>query len=172
MAEEVVVIDATIGGETTNSYLTLIEAESYIHARPFHDAWDEGSLTDNQKNAALIWATRILSHYSWTGSYVTEIQALPWPRDGVYNKDGKAYLTTAYPEWLKVSCAELALSLITSDRLGDTGTEGFSKIKIDVLDLTIDKNDRPQWIPDYILKAINYWFKNGGSTINRPVMRA
>ena len=102
MAEEPVVINAEVGGETTNSYLTLAEAEAYIHARPFHDAWDVASLTDNQKNAALIWSTRILSHFSRAGTYVTETQALPWPRDGVYDKDGSAYSPSCTGLWTAV----------------------------------------------------------------------
>ena len=172
MAEEPVVIDATVGGASTNSLLTLAEAESYLHARPFHDVWDAAALTDNEKNAALIWSTRILSHYSWIGSPTNDDQALPWPRTGIYDRDGRAQDQDAYPEWLKVACAELALALLASDRLGDTGTEGYSDIKIDVISLKINPSDRPTWIPDYILKAIKPWFKNGGASFNRPVSRA
>jgi len=171
MADEVVTLDTVIGGATTNSYITLVEADAYIHARPFHDAWDAATLVDDKKNAALVWATRILSHYEWTGTYVSEDQALPWPRDGVYDKDGRAYLTTAYPEWLKVATAELALAMITSDRLGDSGTEGFSKIKLGSMTLDVDPSDRSSWVPDYIVKAISHWFKYGSGGFNRPIVR-
>lgn len=173
MADEPVALDTEIGGATTNSFITLVEADAYIHARPFHDAWDNAQLTDDRKRAALVWATRILSQFGWKGTYVSDTQALPWPRDGVYDLDGRAYSITAYPEWLKVATSELALALITSDRLGDSGTEGFSSIKLGSMTLNVDPKDRASWIPEYIMKAIRPWLNGSGrSSINRPVERA
>lgn len=171
MADEPVVLDTTIGGATTNAYISLAEADSLIHARPFHDAWDDAQLNDDRKKGAIVWATRILSHYPWTGTYVSEDQALPWPRDGVYDHDGRAYPTDDYPEWLKVACAEIALAMTTTDRLADTGTEGYSEIQIDVIKLKVDPNDRIGWIPDYVYDAIKHWFKNQGNSFQRPVTR-
>ena len=159
MPPPIIVIDATIGGTDTNSYLSLARAEELIHARPFHSDWD--AITDeDEKNAALVWATRILSHRDWVGVLAAQTQKQAWPRTGTYDLDGREYASDAYPEWLEVSCAELALIMIISDRLGDSGTEGFSKIKIDTLEFEIDPNDRVEVIPDYILDAISMWLSN------------
>lgn len=157
MPPPIIIIDATIGGTDTNSYISLVRAEELIHARPFHDEWD--AITDEDiKNAALVWATRILSHRSWLGEIASDTQKQAWPRTGTYDLDGRKYASDAYPEWLEVACAELAFIMIASDRLGDAGTEGFSKIKIDKLEFEINPDDRVEVIPDYILDAISIWF--------------
>lgn len=156
MAQSVIVIDATIGGAASNSFITLAEANEYNHARPFHVKWDRIT-DDDEKNAALVWSSRILSHYKWKGVIASQTQALTWPRANTYDKDNREYASDALPEWLKVSCAELAFYLATEDRLGDTGTEGFSSIKIAEITLAINPDDRPSWIPNYIIDAISPW---------------
>jgi len=157
MAQPSIVIDATIGGVSTNSILTLAETEELIHQHPFHDQWDTIS-DDDIKHAAMIWATRIMNHYGWKGVIASQTQALSWPRTEVYDKDNREYASDSYPEWLRVATAELTFFIAIEDRLTDTGTEGFKKIKIGPIDLEIDKYDRPDWIPNYILRAISPWF--------------
>lgn len=169
MAQTVITIDATIGGADTNSYLSLVDANDLIHQRPFHSNWD--SITDDdEKNAALVWATRMLSHYEWKGSIASQDQKQAWPRSGIYDKDGRAQLITTYPEWLTTAFSELAFYIATEDRLSDSGTEGFSKIKIGSIDLTIDKTDRTGLIPDYILDDIRPWLKSS-KQFNASVVR-
>lgn len=169
MAQSVITIDATIGGADTNSFLTLAEAETLIHQRPFHDAWDEIN-DDDEKKAALIWATTILSHKSWKGFIVSSDQKQAFPRDGLYDFDGRLYSSAVYPEWLKLACSELAFYVATEDRLSDTGTEGFSEIKVASIQVKIDKYDRPSRIPDYITNAIRPWLDMAAqfnATVNR-----
>jgi len=156
MPQSVIVIDATIGGTDTNSYLSLADANTLIHQRPFHSAWDDIT-DDDEKNAALVWATRILSSYSWKGSIASQTQKQSWPRSGIYDKDGRSQSSSTYPEWLEIVCSELAFYVATEDRLADTGTEGFSEIKIGSIALKIDKHDRTEIIPDFLLDAIRPW---------------
>ena len=157
MAQSVIVIDATVGGASTNSLLTLAETDERIHQKPFHDAWDTIA-DDDAKHAGMVWATRILCHYRWKGKIASQTQALSWPRSKVYDKDGREYADDDYPEWLKVAAAELTFYLVTEDRLADSGTEGYKKIQVGSINLEIDKYDRPSWIPNYIINAISYWF--------------
>jgi len=164
MAQPVIIIDDTIGGLATNSFLSLVDAEALVHQHPFHSSWDK-IIDDDEKNAALVWSTRILSHYKWKGVLASQTQKLPWPRKEVYDLDNRELPSDQYPEWLLVACAELAFYLATEDRLGDTGTEGFSKIKIEGIDLTIDKFDRQSWIPNYLIKAITPWLSGSASVI-------
>ena len=156
MAQSVIVLDATVGGVASNSYITLAECDEYLHARPFHSKWD-AITDDDEKKAAILWSTRILSHYGWVGAIADSAQALPWPRSGTYDKDNRLYVETALPEWLKVSCAELAYYLAVEDRLGDTGTEGFKSMSIGELSMDINPADRPDWIPNYLMRAIRPW---------------
>jgi len=174
MPTSVITIIATPGAADANSYLTLADAETILHARPHHETvWDAGALTDDQKKAALVWATRIISQYHYKGSPTYETtQALPWPRIGVYDNDGREFDDATIPEWLEVATAELAFNMIASDRLSDAGTEGFSKIELGSLKLTIDPKDRAKWIPEYIMKALRPYFAGTTSSLNFPVARA
>lgn len=156
MAVSVIVLDATLKGENSNSYLTLADAEVIIHQHPHHGEWDK--ITDDDiKKAAILWATRILNHFKWMGSPTTEVQALAWPRSGIYDMDGRAQDEDFLPRWFELACAELTYQLAVGDLLNDTGTEGFSQIKIGPIDLSIDPADRPNIIPDYIKDAISPW---------------
>jgi len=158
MAISVIALDATLKGVSSNSYLDLAAAEVYIHQHPSHDEWDK--ITDDDiKKAAILWATRILSHFKWVGAPTTEEQALPWPRTGIYDLDGRAQDEDLLPEWLLLATAELTYHLGVGDRMNDAGTEGFSKIKLGSINLEINPNDRPDLIPQYILSAIRPWMQ-------------
>ena len=77
-------IDATVGGENSNSYATLAEAQAYFDERLNVDSWTAAS-TDTQ-NRSLIQATRIIdASYEWQGERASSTQALDWPRDSVYD---------------------------------------------------------------------------------------
>lgn len=124
-----ITIDATVGGASSNSFITLARANELIHARPNHDAWD--SITDDEeKNAALVWATRILDAYKWLGYIASSDQALSFPRTGLYDNHGREFAGDAIPEWLEVATAELAFSVATDDRLTDNSIDGVSRVKI------------------------------------------
>lgn len=157
MAQSVITIVATIGSASANSILTLADTNDLVHQHPFHDAWDKLN-ADDDKHAAMIWSTRILSHYRWKGVIASQTQSLSWPRKGVYDNDDREFASDDHPEWLKVAFAELTFYLATEDRLADSGTEGFKKIKVGSIDIEVDKYDRPDWIPNYILRGIAPWF--------------
>lgn len=77
------VLDATAGGASSNSYVSLADANSYFEGRPFASAWDDA--TDPEREKALVYATTILDRERWAGAKgVTyegaATQALAWPR--------------------------------------------------------------------------------------------
>jgi len=156
MAQSIIVIDATVGGASTNSYLSLEEMEDIIHQRPFHGAWDKIN-KDDEKKAALVWATRILSHLKWDGLITYEDQAQAFPRSGLYDFNHREYLKTAYPEWIKIACSELTFINATKDILADSDTVGFKAIKVGSLSMTIDTEYKQDLIPTYIMDAIAPW---------------
>ena len=86
-------IDATVGGASANSYITLSDANEIIEGLVADDdvaAWD-GSNTDN-KNRALYTAAVRVDRERFLGSRVTNTQALQWPRQGVRKPD--TYINT------------------------------------------------------------------------------
>ena len=169
MAQEPIVIDATVGGADSNSFLTLAELDALVHARPFHAEYD--SITDDEvKHAALIWATRTLCSYRWQGLIVSTDQKLSFPRSDLYDLESRVYASDALPDWLKFACSELAFIFATEDRTKDSGTEGFSEIKVASISLKIDKSDRPKDVPDTVFSIFSYWVKQG-SQFNAAVNR-
>ena len=71
-------INATIKSETANSYVTLAEANSYFETVPDSSTWT--NKTDDQKNRALISATREIDNLVFYGDRCDEDQALKFPR--------------------------------------------------------------------------------------------
>lgn len=123
-------IDATLKGASANSYVTLAEANTYFETVPDSTNWD--SKTDDQKNRAIISATRWIDALSFYGDRCTEIQALKWPRED-YEVDGIALACTLIPEALKIATYELARALAndTDAITGSTGTTGlYDEVKL------------------------------------------
>jgi len=117
-------IDATLKGASANSYVTLAEANTYFETVPDSSTWDDK--TDDQKNRAIISATRWIDALSFYGDRCTETQALKWPRED-YKVDGIAWVCTAIPASIKVATYELARAFAndTDAITGSTGTTGL-----------------------------------------------
>jgi hypothetical protein len=88
-----VVIVATVGSASANSYLTLADAQTIIDGLVEDadvTAW--ASATTDQKNRALYTATQRLDRERYLGARATDTQALQWPRTGVRKPD--TYINT------------------------------------------------------------------------------
>lgn len=86
-------IDATVGGASANSYVTLNEAQAIIDGfveDPDIQHWNAGN-TDS-RNRALFTATQRLDRERFLGARATDTQALQWPRTGVRKPD--TYINT------------------------------------------------------------------------------
>ena len=148
-----ITIDATVGGASANSYITLSEANSTIEGLIIDDdvqAWI--SATDDNKNRALFTAAVRVDRERFLGARVTNTQALQWPRTGVRKPDTyiNTYATgfpfrittdyftdTEIPEQVKKAQAILAVYLNNNrDGLGLSGLEDFKNVKIGNLDAT------------------------------------
>ena len=118
------VIDATLGGASANSYVTLADADAYFETTPDATNWDDK--TNDQKNRALISATRWIDALSFYGDRCSETQALKWPRED-YKVDGIAWVCTAIPASIKIATYELARAFAndTDAITGSTGTTGL-----------------------------------------------
>ena len=118
------VIDATLGGASANSYVTLADADAYFETVP--DSTDWVSKSTDQKNRALISATRWIDVLSFYGKRCSDTQALKWPRKE-YEVDGIELACTLIPFGIEVATYELARALAndTDAITGSTGTTGI-----------------------------------------------
>ena len=141
-----ITIDATVGGASANSYITLADANTIVEGLILDDdvsAWD-GSSNDN-KNRALFTASVRVDRERFLGARVTNTQALQWPRTGVRKPDtyintyatgfpfriSTDYFTdTEIPDQVKKAQVILAVYLNNNrDGLGLSGLEDYKNVK-------------------------------------------
>lgn len=138
-------LDATAAAAASNAYATAAEGDAYHVNHLYASAWTGASTAS--KEAALIWATRLLDEQvDWQGSASTLTQALRWPRFGVYNYDVVFFDSTTIPTWLKHATAELARWLLTEDRTAER-IIGIKAVKADVVAVDFDKYDVKPILP-------------------------
>ena len=135
-------IDATLGGTSANSYVTLAAANTYFETVPNSSTWIDK--TDDQKNRSLISATRWIDALTFYGDRCTETQALKWPRDE-YKVDGIDLACTLIPEGIKVATYELARAF-AHDTDAITGTSGTTGIydEVELGELRVKYNKTSQ----------------------------
>jgi hypothetical protein len=136
------VIDATLAGASANSYVTLAAANAYFETVPDSITW--ANKTDDQKNRALISATRWIDSLSFYGNRCTDTQALKWPRKD-YQVDKVELVCTLIPEPIKTATYELARALANdpSSIVGTTGTTGIYD-EVELGDLRVKYNKTSQ----------------------------
>ena len=109
------VVEDGTGKSTANTYISEANADTYFSTRDNPTAWT--GLTSAKKEAALIYATVTLDGmWDFVGTVTTATQSLAWPRDGVWDEEGRPVLANVVPSRVKDSECELAL-LHTSDPL-------------------------------------------------------
>lgn len=166
-------IDATVGGASANSYLTIADADAIMEAR-YHTSTIWSTLTDAIKTQLLVSATFILDGLKWEGYKASETQALRWPRTYAYDCDRYAIASDEIPQSLKIAVCEMAIQYYKSDKFTDSGTEGFSAIAVGPIKLNIDKYDRASLIPRFIsqmLRCLINDASSGGGAFSVPVKR-
>ena len=149
-------IDATAGGASANSYMTLAEADTFVEAMISSSdvsKWTTGN--DDSRNRALAAAAQRLDRERFLGARATDTQALQWPRTGVRKPDtyvntyatgfpfriSDDYFTdTEIPDQVKRAQIEMAVYLKNNvDGISLGGLEDFKNVKIGSLDVTPDK---------------------------------
>jgi hypothetical protein len=136
------VIDATLGGASANSYVTLADADAYFETTPDSTNWDDK--TNDQKNRALISATRWIDALSFYGDRCSETQALKWPREE-YKVDGIELACTLIPVGIEIATYELARALAndTDAITGNTGTTGiYDEVELGELKVKYNKTSQ------------------------------
>lgn len=164
-------LDATVGGATSNSYVTVAEADDYFADRAHAESWDD---VEN-KESLLITSTSMLDWYmKWKGTKATDSQALDWPRLDVSRPDGTVVDSTTIPRDVKQATFELAFLSIDSDRLAENPLDGFVQIQASSLMLKTDNPDvnstKPKPVPSSIKTILNELIVPSGSVVR--LMRA
>ena len=103
------VLVATLAGATSNSYITLSDANIYFGNRL--DAADWTAATSVNKTASLITATGWLDTLDFYGTRSVTTQALKWPRTDI-TCDGVEADATFIPREVKDATCEAALALL------------------------------------------------------------
>jgi len=132
------VLDATVGGATANTFVTAAEMTTYLEGRLNASVWTGA----DAQLPALVEATRELAMQDWIGTTVTSTQALTWPRQYAADPDAPAggsqieYATTVVPVRVKNATCELALQFLkagTTDIAAVDATDGVIEKTVDVL---------------------------------------
>lgn len=129
-------IIVTVGGASTNSYVTAAEATTYLEGRLNSTAW---SAAVADQNAALVEAFREINLLRFAGTKVTATQAGQWPRQWARDPDAPWYdyfALTAIPQRVKDAQCELALEFLragTTDVASLPSSDGIIQKTVDVL---------------------------------------
>lgn len=165
-------LNATVGSDTANSYVTLVEANLYFEDRIHSELWSEFT----KKEALLITSSRLLDWYvKWKGYRSSSTQSMQWPRTGVLRRDGSSVDTNIIPDEVKIAVYELSLSSITIDRTSDNPLAGIEEVRVSSLMIKADNGDSDSTaadvIPEKVWKIISDLYSIGGGCVVR-LMRA
>ena len=165
------ILIATAGAITANTYVTLGDSNALQEAHPYGAAWVDGD--DDAKKQCLVWATQLLDdNMDWSG-YVTSLtQALRWPRSGVMDRDGRNYFdVNTIPAFLKRATAEFARYLLAEDRTEERGF-GITSVDADTVSIVFDKHDVQPVLPPSVLSMIAFCGRaNGPGSMTVPLVR-
>lgn len=168
------VLDATVGGVSANSYLTVAEYLAYLETA-YEPAESASALEDAP---TLGMATRVLNaifaprrrlvrpgrgekpYYltapTWTGLPATATQALPWPRTGMYDLNGNAISSNVIPQALKNATAELARQLKVADRTldNDVSVQGITSVRAGSVAVSFKEMIDAKVLPDAVFDLL------------------
>ena len=132
--------DSTPGSSTTNSYISVEEANDYFGGRFGADKW--GEYTTIQKQQLLVTATKKLDTCVYGGVKSKAIQALAWPRRSVIDIDGYVLSDVIIPAKLKEATCEMAYWIWTEeDRLlSDTEIQQVDTYQVGPINVSVNKS--------------------------------
>lgn len=121
-------ICTTPGGSSSNSFITVSEADSYLAATTLFDATPWEDLTESHKEERLMHAALLMkTGFHWIGRPVYKRQALPFPRrlPDAQDVDGS---TITIPEPIRKAQAYIALDIVHRAAVGLTpASHGMSR---------------------------------------------
>lgn len=169
------VINATPGHPSANSYATIAEADLYHEGVIDSAVWD--SATVDEKTRGLVSATRILdANVRWLGEAVSSSQSLQWPRYFVNDGRGLFLSSTVIPAAVVAATSELARRLLTAGTsAGNDDTANLKKMKAGPVELEFkDTATASGPIDDDVLQMVAFLTgqTSGASVRSVPVYRS
>jgi len=154
------VLSATVGGTTSNSYITVADADSYAAGKVGLASFKAADV--NVKEAALVEATDLIDrHGKWKG-YIANpsIQSLRWPRFSVMDRDDWYVPSNVIPLEIAHVVVDLADWLIKSNGFNvDTNTVDQVTVGGTSKGITVKFNTNLANIgfPKDIMTSLGFW---------------
>jgi len=162
------IIDATVSGANSNSYVTLAEANSYFEARLYSAVWDAASIDD--RNRALAMATKRIEQENFYGDRASTTQKLKFPRVNIGYLDG-ILLDNAIPNMLKEAQFELAIHMLSVNMtLKGVASDAFKEIQVGSIKVqpAIDASDNASSsysaLPPFVLSLLSDLSRSASSS--------
>ena len=149
-----VVVIATAGDKTANSYATLDAGNTY------HEGHSQGALwtaeSEDARNRALVTATRQMDvWFDWDGTVTFEDQALLFPRTGVVGRKGYLLDSKTIPTIIRDATIELARSRLTDAGPVDDADD-IKRLKAGPVDITFRDGKETFVIPEEVLIMVKH----------------
>lgn len=163
-------IIATVGGTTSNSYVTLTDAGTYFGDRLNSETWT--SATEAKRTISLLMAAKRLDAFPVTGRKVDTDQAMEWPRLDVVKPNSRPYvgslgsnpgrwagystdyyLETEIPLPIKEAQMELALAYLEGFS-EDGGGDAISEFSADGVSVVMDTTKTKTGLPSQVMRLI------------------
>ena len=144
-----VTLNPVLGGEQSNSYVTMIDALGIAENVPGGGDW--AALGEEERNLSLIQATRWLETLNYGGNRCSATQRLKWPRSGA-TCDGVTSTCDAIPYKIREAEVVLAIQYTTKpSQFPGSGSGGSAptgtyvkRQKLDVLEIEYDEFSNPE----------------------------
>lgn len=146
-----ITLTPTIGSANANTWADLDYYKQYLQTRLPLVTWladAVANMIDEQLKIDLIAAGRLMNNLiTWTGTPVDGVQAMTWPRDGMYTINGYAVANTTIPNSLKDAQCEYALQLHNNDLLSDddAAKKNVKKVKASSVEVEFQDVDTSTW---------------------------
>lgn len=162
----------TPASASANTYASVATADAYFATHTNASVWTAATTTNAMKEQALQTATRLIDAlFTFVGEIASTTQALRWPRYGVYDQDGRLLASNTLPTRVVQATCELAMALLTKDRLKESvfNKYGLTSFKVGPLSAAASAAVRTTIVPDLVASLLEpYGDYTGESNPNSP----
>ena len=150
-----------------NVYASRETAETYALGTFGNAEWEAAS--NNQKERALISATRQFEAVKWCGSKTSASQALAWPRTGLTDREGNTLASDTIPEAVINGNIELAFSIVSETFAANQATAAgnIKRLKADEAEIEYFRalsTAATALFPKTVLDWVGLWICGSGSS--------
>lgn len=139
---------ADVGLDTSNSYVTVAEADAYFGDSFGRLLWAPTS--DPNKATLVVYASRLLDQYiEWAGQKASDTQGMEWPRIGAYDRFGAAISSNVIPKQVKYATFELAYYVLENNGLSFVD-QTIDSVKVGSIQVDFTPKSTDVGIPKFI----------------------